>query len=134
MNKKSAEEWLVKSWHHLSTAKLLFEVEHYTDIIAVEIHYASEIALKSFLAYDNVKIIKTHELLELSKYIKAYMTFDEEELDILDVISEYHIGESYPTPHRELPSREEIKEVLDFTEKLFEQVCYILDIDKKKLI
>ena len=129
MNKKSAKEWLVKSWHHLSTAKLLFKANHYTDIIAVEIHYASEIALKSFIAYDNSKIIKTHELSELTKYIRNYLVFDDAQLDILDEISDYHIGESYPTPHRKLPSQEEIKKNLDFAEELFTKVCHILDVD-----
>lgn len=33
-----------------------------------------------------------------------------------------------------LPSRDEIKEVLDFTEQLFARVCTILEIDKSVLI
>jgi hypothetical protein len=32
-----------------------------------------------------------------------------------------------------LPPRDEIKEVLDFTEQLFDKVCSILEIDKKEL-
>ncbi len=33
-----------------------------------------------------------------------------------------------------LPPRDEIKEVLDFTEQLFARVCTILEIDKSELI
>jgi len=35
MNKTASKEW-----HNLSSARLLYEVNHYTNIIAVEIHYA----------------------------------------------------------------------------------------------
>jgi len=36
--------------------------------------------------------------------------------------------------NKKLPSREEIKEVLDFTEKLFDTVCKVLDIEKSEVI
>jgi len=65
MNKTAAREWLTKAWHHFSSAKLLFIADHYTDIIAVELHYSIEIALKSFLAYENLKILRSHELFEI---------------------------------------------------------------------
>ena len=42
MNKTSAKEWLVKVWHDLSSANILFEAEHYTDSIGVDLHYALE--------------------------------------------------------------------------------------------
>jgi hypothetical protein len=45
MNEQSAKEWLIKSWHNLSSAKILHDVNHYTDIIAVDLHYACEKAL-----------------------------------------------------------------------------------------
>jgi len=32
-----------------------------------------------------------------------------------------------------LPPREEIKEVLDFTEKLFDKVCTVLDAERSEL-
>ncbi|WP_303702125.1 HEPN domain-containing protein [Flexistipes sinusarabici] len=78
MNKTAAKEWLTKAWHHLSSAQLLFQLEHYTDIIAIEIHYAVEITLKSFLAYDNSKIFKTHDLIDIYKHIKDHINFDSE--------------------------------------------------------
>ena len=132
MNKQSASEWLVKSWHNLSTAQLLYNAEHYTDIIAVDLHYAVEKILKSFVAYENKKIPKTHSLIEISKEITFYIDlFDDVEL--LKQISKYHIEESYPIFDRTLPSREEIKEVLNFTEELFIKACGILDISMEDL-
>ena len=134
MNKQAAKEWLTKAWHDLSGAKILYEANHYTDTIAVELHYAVEKMLKSFLAYENKKIPKTHELLVIYKKIQSYITFDENEIDLLVQITDYHIEESYPVFERNLPSREEIKEVLDFAVKLFENVCQIVDVDKKEVL
>ena len=42
MNEQSAKEWLVKSWHNLSGAKLFYNANHYTDVTAVELHYSCE--------------------------------------------------------------------------------------------
>jgi hypothetical protein len=49
MNETSIKEWLEKTWHNLSTAQLLYNVEYYTHIIAIELHYCYEKSLKSFL-------------------------------------------------------------------------------------
>lgn len=133
MNETSAKEWLVKSWHHLSSAKLLFEANHYTDVIAVDLHYALEIMLKSFLAYQNKQILKTHNLLELHSHVGDFIDFSEDEKDILRIASAYHIKGSYPTPHRTLPSREEVQRVLDFTEGLLREVCRILRIEHNEI-
>lgn len=128
MNKQAAKEWLVKAWHNLSAAKILYEADHYSDIIAVELHYAVEKMLKTFLAYENKKIPKTHELLHIYKKIQHYIVFDSYEEDLLIEITEYHIQESYPTFDRKLPSKNEIKNALDFSQNLFEKVCEMLDI------
>jgi len=125
-NLKYAKEWLNKSWHHLSSAILLYKAEHYTDIIAIELHYSVEITLKSFLAYDNRQIKKTHDLLEISELVKEYVKI--EDLKMLSLITKYHISEAYPPRDRRMPSRGEIKEVLEFAEGLFEEVCKILKI------
>ena len=40
---------------------------------------------------------------------------------------------SYPSIDRVMPSYEEMKEVIDFGEKLFSKICKILQIDKKEI-
>jgi len=65
--------------------------------------------------------------------IQDKIFFNNDEKELLISITEYHIEESYPAINRKMPSREEIKEVLDFTEKLFDKVCKILDIDKSEV-
>ena len=133
MNKTATKEWLTKAWHNLSTARLLYELNHYTDIIAVEIHYAIEKSFKSFLAFENKKIPKSHNLLEIYTYIDDFILFSNDELLLLKDISTYHIEESYPAFNRPLPSRHEIKEGLEFAEKIFKNVCDTLDIKQNEL-
>ena len=50
-------------------------------------------------------------------------------MKILVLVSTYHIRGSYPPKDRKMPSREEIRKVLEFAEELFENVCNILDIE-----
>jgi len=130
MNEASAKEWLNKAWHHFSSGKLLYEAEHYTDVIAVDFHYAVEVTLKSILALQNKKIVKTHDLIDISEQVSEYIEFDFEEKKLLILISTYHIRGSYPPRDRKMPSRKELKVVLDFAETLFEEVCTKLNIDE----
>ncbi|MCH9739635.1 MAG: HEPN domain-containing protein [Epsilonproteobacteria bacterium] len=134
MNRQSAKEWLIKAWHNLSGAKIFYDVNHYTDTTAVELHYAVEKMLKSIIVYQNRKIPKTHDLSKIHSYIMDMIDFDEAELELLDIISEYHIKETYPTFDRQMPSREEIKEVLDFSEKIFDDICKVLYIDRGEIV
>ena len=133
MNETAAKDWLNKAWHHFSSATLLYKAEHYTDVIAIDLHYAVEITLKSILAYDNKRILKTHDLNQLSFEIEEKISFDYEEQKLLAIVTKYHIKGSYPTPDRTLPSREEIGKVLEFTEELFNNVCKLLNISIKEV-
>lgn len=133
MNETAAKEWLNKAWHHYSSGKLLYEANHYTDVIAIDLHYSIEVTLKSFLAYENKQILKTHNLLELHSYILHFIDFDEDEKDLLRLITTYHIKGSYPPKDRKLPSREELKKVLEFADEIFGRVCTTLNIDQKEV-
>ncbi|NPA82029.1 MAG: HEPN domain-containing protein [Epsilonproteobacteria bacterium] len=130
-NRTSAKEWLEKVYHDLSSAKILFDANHYTDVIGVDLHYAIEKALKSFLAYENKPIPKTHDLPKLYELVEGDIHIENE--DILYVANKYHIEVSYPTFEKVLPPREEIKEVIDFTEDLLNRACEILNIDIEEL-
>ena len=61
MNRNSAVEWLKKVFHDLKSAQILYEANHYTDSIGVDLHYAIEKSFKTFLAYENKKILKSHD-------------------------------------------------------------------------
>ena len=133
MNRTSAKEWLEKSWHNLSGAKIFYDANHYTDVTAVELHYSVEKSLKSFLAFENKKIPKTHDLLDIYKLVNHFINLDDDK-DLLDKITKYHIEESYPALQNEMPNNEDIKEVLDFAFIIFDKVCTILEIEKKEII
>lgn len=133
MNELAAKDWLNKAWHHFSSASLLYKANHYTDVIAIDLHYAIEIIFKSILAYQNKKILRIHDLNQLSFEIEEKICFTHDEQKLLAIVSRYHIKASYPTPDRALPSKNEIKEVIDFTDKLFYQVCEILNLNIEEI-
>jgi len=103
MNKTAGREWLNKAWHHLSSGKVLYNANHYTDVIAIDLHYAIEVTLKAIFAYQNRKIVKTHDLIKLYVYIKDMIYFNDEELKLMDRVTTYHIKGSYPTRDRRDP-------------------------------
>ena len=135
MNKNAALEWLVKSWHNYSAAKVLLDANHYTDTIAVELHYSLEKSLKAILAYENRKIPKTHDLDELYVLVQDnYIILNDTELELIGIATEYHIEESYPSVIKDLPDRSEIKQVLNFTNSFLYRVCGKLKIDINQII
>ena len=51
-NKMYAIEWLRFAIKNLNTAKLLYKVKHYEDIIGIELQQTLEKSLKSLIAYN----------------------------------------------------------------------------------
>ena len=133
MNETLGVEWLNKAYHHLGSAKILYEVKHFTDVIGVDLHYAIKVTLKSILAYKNQKIVKTHDLIDLSLLLEDKISFTQDELRLLATVTTYHIRGSYPPKDRKLPSCKEIGIVLNFSIELFSKVCTILNINEEKV-
>ena len=52
-NEILAKEWLTKAWHDLSSARILYDADHFTDSIAIDLQQAIEKTLKSIMAYNN---------------------------------------------------------------------------------
>jgi len=134
VNSQSASEWLTKAYHDLDSSKILYQSAHYTDTVGYILQQSIEKILKAFLAYQNSAIKKTHNLLEIYESISHFINLDDYEIRLLSVATSYNTGQRYPTPHKRLPPKEEIKEILDFTEGLLTRVCQILDIDEKELM
>ncbi len=134
MNKTSAKEWLIKSYHNLSSAEILLEAGHFTDIIGTVLHLWLEMMLKAFLAYENKKIKKTHDLLEITSLITHKITFNDDEKRLLVIATNYHLEERYPSQNTGLPEQNEIKNVLNYTNELFDRICGILKIEKNEVI
>lgn len=130
-NRILAIEWLKKAYHDLSSAQILYAANHYTDTIAIDLQQAIEKSLKSFLAYENKVIKKTHDLVEVSALVKSFIQLSKSEVDLLDMATAFYVRDRYPAANLELPSRQQIKEMLDFAEHLFDDVCRILNVDKQ---
>jgi len=132
-NKVYAKEWLWFAYRNLYTADHLYEANHFTDIIVIDLQQAIEKILKSILACNNKKIPRSHYLDELVSLVDD-ITFGEDEMLLLDKTTDYYREDRYPNPNYTLPTREETKEILDFAYALFDRVCELLNIDKMEII
>jgi len=133
-NSTYAKEWMQFAYKNLVTAKLLFDSDHYEDIIGIELEQFFEKALKSIYAFNNRKIPKSHDLIELLANLEFTKVLLEEEIDLLAIASDYYKDDRYPNPNYELPLREEIERVLKFAQKFFTKVCGVIDTDPDKVV
>lgn len=115
-----ALEWIDFAGRNLETAKLLFKENHYTDIIAIEIHQTIEKTFKTILAFNGIKLPRTHNLTELYKNCLEYYNFEELSIDNLIEIDDYYTEERYPGPKYSMPEREEISKNLILAEEILE--------------
>ena len=119
-NKTYALEWLDLAKKNLETAKLLFREDHYTDIIAIEIHQTIEKVMKSIIAYNGAKIPKTHDLMNLYEKCESYTSVTKETtIDELIIINDYYETERYPGPRYFIPAKSEIEKNLSVADKLY---------------
>ena len=132
-NKAIAKEWLKKAYHNLSSAQILYDADHYTDTIGFELQQAIEKILKSFLAYENKQIKKTHNLIEVYELVTDSIQLDESKIRMLGIATNYYVHDRYPVGPVVLPERKEINEVLEFAENLFEKACRVLEIDQQEI-
>jgi len=132
-NKTSAMEWLRIAYHDLKSAQILLDANHYTDSIGNDLQQALEKILKSISAYDNKQIKKSHDLVEIYAQVIDKLTLEESEIDFLEKATDYFKEDRYPNPSYSLPPKDEIKEILEFTELLFDKVSKMLNIDKNEL-
>lgn len=120
-NRTYALEWLELAEHNLTGAEILFSSGHFTDVIGCEIQQSLEKILKALLAYNNTKIPKSHNLVELFA-LQQMIEFTGDELSLLDCATLYYLEDRYPNPRYSLPAKEEVGQLLDFTRSLLSRV------------
>jgi HEPN domain-containing protein len=118
-NKLYAQEWLTWALKNLDTADLLFRENHYTDVIGIEIQQMLEKTFKSVCAFNYLPIEKTHDLVKLFDKTKEFISFDTEQLDLLEIITDYYMVNRYPGPNYSMPSKNEIEEALKLAHKVY---------------
>ena len=121
-NKTYALEWLQLAIKNLETANFLYQNNHYTDIIAVELQQALEKMMKSCYAFHNKKIPRIHELVALLDFCKNYIKIDENYFELCEIASEYYKDNRYPSPQYSIPERSEIESILNMASALFSRI------------
>ena len=134
VNKTSAKEWLKHSYHDLNGSKLLYDADHFTDTISYVVHQSLEKSLKSILAFNNNAIKKTHNLIDLYELVKNdNFHLEEDEIFLFAIASKYYTEQRYPMIDKESPTKEEIKDMIDLADKVFNRICEIFNINFEDL-
>ena len=127
-NQSYAAEWLELSKRNLETAEMLFNHNHYTDVIAIDIHQSIEKAFKAIYAYYGISIPRTHTLGVLFEFVSTKIGMNAVTIDDLLVISDYYESERYPGPKYFSPSNEEIATNLEIAKNIFNVIkLHIID-------
>jgi len=117
-----ADEWLNLAGKNLETADLLYKENHYTDVIGIEIQQAIEKTFKALQAYNNLPLDKTHDLVKLQDKASKFISILPENIELLEIITDYYMSNRYPGPNYSLPSKEEIADAQKFAHKLFQEI------------
>jgi HEPN domain-containing protein len=126
-NRKLALEWFSFAEKNLETALVLNRVNHYTDVIAIDIQQAVEKALKTVYAYNGDKIPRTHSLEILYNYAENRVNLDEVSKKDLLMISDYYQSERYPGPKYFMPDREEIEHSIQVAKHILARIQHFIN-------
>ncbi len=121
-NKPYATEWLDISKRNLETAVLLFKHNHYTDVIAIDIHQTLEKAFKAVYAYYGISIPRSHSLLPLFEYVLTKIEISWVSIDDILIISDYYETDRYPGPKYYFPTHEEINIHLNLAKRILDSI------------
>jgi HEPN domain-containing protein len=121
-NKLYANEWLALADKNLKTADLLFREDHFTDVIGIEIQQALEKTFKALLAYNNIQIEKTHDLIKLHDINEEFIVLSPQNHELLDIITDYYLANRYPGPNYSMPSMHEIEAALKLAHQIYSVV------------
>jgi HEPN domain-containing protein len=89
--------------------------------------------LKSIIGYQNQRIKRTHDLVELYDNVRDSISLEETEIEYLESATSYYVENRYPNAYFTLPNKDEIKEILDFANEFFKKICDMLEIEQSKL-
>ncbi|HQS66963.1 MAG TPA: HEPN domain-containing protein [Sulfuricurvum sp.] len=120
-NTSAAIEWLSFAYKDLEEAVLLDQHDFYTDKIGFSLQQASEKCLKAVFAYENKKITKVHDLVELLAEIDNILKFDDY-VEMMTRLNGFYIASRYPMPVIFSPSKEQTKVYIIKTQELYETI------------
>lgn len=130
-----ATEWLKASYSDLAVIEEIIDNSFLTHMVAFHCHQAIEKALKALLEFYNSDVPKKHDLLLLQNLTNHYLLC--ENTDILEDLNELYIDSRYPGDMGLLPygkpTMEDAKKFYNFTNKIFYQVCSLLEISMDEI-
>ena len=122
-NRVLANDWLESGKKHLEAAEILFKNGHYTDIIGIELQHSIERILKAVLAYNDLSIIRTHDLAILLEAVKNEIEFDNDVREHCEIATDYFQDNRYPLRGSSfLPSDKEIEKVIETADHIYNTV------------
>lgn len=121
-NKTYAREWLEIARRNIETAQLLFDVNHYNDVIAIDIHQTIEKSFKAIYAYYGVNVPRTHSLHLLFEYVEQFVDMNDISRSAIIEISDYYQSDRYPGPKYFIPEYNEIERNLRLASAIFNRI------------
>ncbi len=121
-NEERVNYWFDLAEYDFETAKVMFEGGRYL-YVGFMCHQVIEKALKGYftsVSLDNPPY--THNLTILAKKAGVYESFDDKQIDIIDLLEPLNIQARYPTMKDKLLkslSKEKCKKIIEETEALF---------------
>ena len=110
-----ARRWFQKAENDLLNVQNNLEAERYaSDTVCFHCQQAVEKYLKGFLAWHQVPFAKTHDLLELLRWVREIADADAEMLSAnLLLLDRYSVSVRYPQEYEEEPDEEEVREAVE---------------------
>jgi len=121
-NKTYAKEWQDIARRNIETAQLLFDVNHYNDVIAIDIHQTVEKSFKAIYAFYGVNVPRTHSLHLLFEYVEQFIDLNDISKSAIIEISDYYQSDRYPGPKYFIPERDEIERNLKLASAIFNRI------------
>lgn len=100
---------------------MIFYCVRSADKIGFSLQQTSEKCLKAVLAYENKKITKVHDLVELLAEVDTILPFDEY-VETMTRLNGFYIASRYPMPIIFSPSKEQMKAYIVKTQELYETI------------
>ena len=127
-------EWLKAANDDLVVLSEIQDNEQVTNMIAFHSHQAVEKSLKALIEYQAKPIQKTHKLQSLVDTTGLNLNDYDELIQVLDSL---YIDSRYPGDMGLLPygkpTLDDAKEFYQFAQMIFDEVCEILNVDKKEV-
>ena len=114
------QQWLLKSRNDLESARVLFERELY-DTAVYHCQQSAEKALKSYLAWCELPVMKVHDLTLLVKECVLLDRSFSSLMEISEILTPYAIAFRYPGDML-VPEIVDVEEAIELSEKVLDFV------------